>query len=185
MNLGKSLFSLCAGLLMCACGEVYVSQPVGDEPLALNDSWSGTWISDGDILHTNVVDAESGLLQAAWIELNEDGFKLEQYPVEARRSGEHMFINVLIEEEDGQGYIWALVRKESDDEILLWSPDTRKFAALVRDGAIPGRMQEPGNPDNDSVVLEKLEGEYLERTVDPASGLLDWQNPMALERLLN
>ena len=185
MNLGKSLFSLCAGLLMCACGEVYVSQPVGDEPLALNDSWSGTWISDGDILHTNVVDAESGLLQAAWIELNEDGFKLEQYPVEARRSGKHMFINVLIEEEDGQGYIWALVRKGSDDEILLWSPDTRKFAALVRDGAIPGRMQEPGNPDNDSVVLEKLEGEYLERTVDPASGLLDWQNPMALERLLN
>ncbi len=184
MNLGKSLFSLCAGLLMCACGEVYLTHPVGDEPLVLDDSWSATWVSDGDILHTAVVDAENGLMLAAWVELGEKGFQLEQHRVHVRRSGEHTFINVP-DEENGQGYIWALVGKASNDQILLWSPDTRKFGEQVRDGSMPGRMQEPDNPDNDNVVLEKLEAEHLQRVVDPSSGLLDWQDPLVLVRLLD
>ena len=183
MNLGKSLFSLCAGLLLCACSEVYVSQPVGDEPLVLDDSWTGTWLSDGHIMHTVVVDAEKGLLQAAWIEPGENGFELQQYPVQVRQSGEYRFVSIP-DEEDGQGYVWALVKKESS-EILLWSPDPGKFAALVRAGEFPGRMQEPENPDNDTVVLEKLEAEALELVVDPATGLLDWQDPLVMERLVD
>ena len=184
MNLGKNLLVSCTGLLLCACSAVFVTEPIGENALALEDSWSGTWLVEGDVIQTAVLDGGKGLLKAAWIERGDKGFEFKQHPVHVRYSGENRFVSVL-DEEDGQGYVWALVRQDSANKILLWSPDPERFAELVGEGVIPGSMQEPDNPDNGNVVLGELEAEHIERIVDPASGLLDWQNPLVMVRILD
>lgn len=170
-----------AGLLF-GCSAVYAPQPMGDKAVKLDSSWAGTWLSDDGTVSTTVIDAANGLLQFAWLETKDKGIQMESYRVVIRARGDTMFANVR-DEESEHGYHWFLVKKKSDRLALVWGPDAEQFARAIDEKALPGRRLHPDDPKRDDVLLGELEPEHIDRIIDPASGLLDWKDPLVLIRM--
>ena len=81
------------------------------------------------------------------------------------------------------GYHWFLVEKKSDRLVLVWGPDAEQFVTAISEEKLPGTVLKPDDPNSDDVVLGELEPEHLDRIIDPASGLVDWKDPLVLVRV--
>jgi hypothetical protein len=171
----RMLFAVLALLVLGGCESVYAPRPMGKQPVPLDEGWSGTWLADGAAVTTRVRDAEKGLLQVAWIETGQQGLELEVLEG-AVRSGAGLTFFSVKDKETEHGYQWLII-DHAPGRIRAWYPDPEAFVGAVERGEIPGRAFEG------SVVLGELTDEHLARIAEPASGLLEWREPLVLLRV--
>ena len=148
---------------------------MGDTPVRLDDGWSGTWLAEDGAMTTVVLDAEQGLLQAAWIERGAAGAELEAVTGTVRSGAGLVFFSVK-DKETEHGYQWLVIDHEAD-RVRAWFPDPEAFVAAVERGDIPGTAFEG------SVILGELTEDQLARIALPESGLLQWREPLVLLRV--
>ena len=156
------------------CESVWTPQPLGDEAVVLDETWSGSWLVGEGVVHTVVLDAAQGRLQLAWVEPEEHGAALESLTGTVRSGAGQTFFNVL-DEETENGYHWAVV-DHRPERILIWYPDPEAFVAAVTEGRLPGRVVEG------SVVLGELDPNQLGLLGKPDSALLKWREPLVMVR---
>jgi hypothetical protein len=196
MRILRWLLPIAAALLLSACEAVFTEQPLGEEVVRLDPAiWQGTWLSDEVVVMTTVLDADQGLLQAAWVERWPDGARFEAVAGTVRRSGDLLFLNMAHRPEqdadsaapapqpdDGAPrgvpeFFWARVENDGR-RALLWWPDVERARAAVGDGSLPGFVKQ----DRD-VVLRQLSASQLELINAPSSGLLKWSQPATFIRI--
>ena len=177
----SSLMFALSLLVLTGCSAVYSVNPVGEKPLAIEaDEWNGTWRGGGDAVSIKVTDGEKGILQMAWIE----NMEFNLFQARLLESNTWVFVNFK-EKVDDDGYLWARINK-SGNSITMWDPDVDKIRALVTDGTLPGTVKgsDEGVAGNGNVVLGELTAEHLKiLTSDDKGILLDWENPIFLQRL--
>ena len=180
---------LCSILLLTACESVFVGQPLGKDVVVLDEAtWQGQWLNGEVVITTTVIDAENGILQAAWIERGEHGAELEIATGYVRKTGDHIYLslpNLDSNEVPIEGnapakspeYHWA--RLDHDQRTAtLWWPNQDRFREAVKSGQLPGTIK-----DDDDVLLDELSTEQLELINSPESNLLGWTEPMMLVRI--
>jgi hypothetical protein len=171
-----------ACLALSACSAVYAPQPLGDQPYALDSSWTGTWQSDDGVFSTAVVNGEQGLLQIASIETKSGGIDIETFQGFVRSQNGLVIISIKDKETD-HGYHWFVVKDDIEHYALLWLPDPAAFKTAIIEGKLPGTVLEPDDEDSDDVVLGNLAPVHFELIANPASGLIDWRKPFVLIRV--
>ena len=171
----RVLMAACALLVLVGCESVYAPRPMGDAAVPLDETWSGTWLADGTAVTTRVRDAQAGRLQVAWVESGADGLELEVLEGVVRRGAGLVFFSIR-DRETEHGYQWLVV-DHSPERVRAWYPDPEPFVAAVERGEIPGKAFEG------SVILGELTDAHLARIADPASGLLEWREPLVLQRV--
>ena len=175
----------CAALT--GCSTVTSVEPIGKQPLVLvADEWDGTWSDSEDFLEIRVIDPDAGRLEAAWIEIGDDGFELERVEVLLRQSGSSVFGNARELGRNGEvesggdvetQFVFFRLSREGD-KLILWDPKLEAFRSLVEAGTLPGTVTEDGD-----VVLEPMTTEQLEwLSSDRSSELWDWTEPGILRR---
>lgn len=188
------LASCLAVLLLAGCEAVYSPQPLGDTAVALDPAeWQGTWLAPDTVIITTVLDGEVGRLQTAWMERGPEGAKMEVVEGSIRATGEWTFANMLDDKRDAEQpaagenegetpadsepvYSWLRLQK-GQNHLTVWSPNVEQFKLFVGDGRLPGRVTDDG------VVLGVLTPAQLALINDPASGLLDWNNPAVFVKI--
>lgn len=186
--------------LLSGCDAVVTHQPMGAEVVNLDEAtWQGTWLGVEIVILTTVIDAEKGLLEAAWVERGPEGARFETVTGTVRRTGEWTFLNMEQEQfeesdpakEKGGApaasapdqtampveYVWARVDNDGQ-RILLWWPDVDQVRAAVSAGTLPGQIK-----DDDDVLLGTLTAEQLEAINTPQNNLLKWSEPVSLTRV--
>ncbi|MGH8033887.1 MAG: hypothetical protein ACREO9_01590, partial [Lysobacterales bacterium] len=150
---------------------------------------------------TTILDAEQGLLQAAWVERASEGARFETVTGTVRQTGAWLFLNMEHQQfeadeaakapEDSATaepdkpvanappaeYLWARVTNDGQ-QVLFWRPDVEQIRQAVRDGRLPGTVRE----DKD-VLLGTLDEARMELINTPAGNLLRWAEPVVLTRL--
>jgi len=178
-------------VILASCTTVTVNKPVGEIPLKLDaDEWEGSWgkMNDGewiDIsrpeeivgLPTKVMAGDEGILQFTEIEKGEE----RTFNIFLHRSGKWSFLSIKpADQEDDEDYLWGRMKKEKN-LVMIWLPDPEKFAALVKDGTLPGKVSKGGD-----VSLVDLNKEHYEMFSKEEFGLLFvWDEPMIYYRLTN
>ena len=72
---------------LTACEAVLTKQPLGGEVVILDEqTWQGNCLGDEVVLVTTVLDAEKGILQAAWLERGLDGARFESFTGNIRQT---------------------------------------------------------------------------------------------------
>ena len=206
MNIRSCLFLLILLPLFAGCDVVLTQKPVGDEVVALDKAtWEGTWLGGEIVVLTTVLDAENGVLQAAWVERGSEGARFETVTGTVRRTGELTFLNMQ-QEQFGEGtqetdagtgaagsagaessnagsavlpveYVWARVDNDGQ-RILMWWPDTEAIRTAVSAGTFPGQLE-----NDDDVLLGPLTAEQLQAINAPGSAYLEWSEPVSLTRV--
>jgi hypothetical protein len=189
VNILCRIFLLTSLLGLTACESVFVAQPLGEEVVVLEEAtWQGRWSNGEMVITTSVIDAEKGILQAAWIERGEHGAELEMATGYVRRTGERIYLNLpnLDGDEASTGsplktsateYHWARMVLE-DHQALMWWPNQDRFRDAVTRGTLPGTIKE----DHD-VLLGDLSAEQLDLINSPEANLLNWEHPMVFIRI--
>ncbi len=166
--LGQAIFELIANtsvysriqhlllvtLLATFTGCAYVDKPEGDKPLDLQGqqaAWSGQWFDGEIVIHTRVVDAAGGVIQAAWIEVRKEEFQLQQKRLLLRRTGDQLFANA--EFVPGSSYLPLRITK-SPRSFVIWG-----LLSYDKDSDSPGLLNQ-GKPklyeSSDYKVFMKL-----------------------------
>jgi len=166
-------------LTVSGCNQVICKRPVGEKPAKIVAAeWEGNWIGPDGAIAIKVVDADSAALQVAWLEDEAGQLAMKTAAVELRESGDWLFANTRADGET-RGYLWARIKKENR-QILLWEPDEKLFAKLVRDGIFSGRV------DQNNVILEELKSEHLNLIRSGERGVpFTWDQPLIFVRALN
>jgi hypothetical protein len=119
---------------------------------------------------------EAGLLEIAWVEEGDTGFKLESYQAHLMKCGEWMFCS--LKSQDSELYLWGRL-KRNDNQLVIWFPDTARIRALVEAGSLPGKVDEDKN-----VTLGMLTASQLGLiTSDDDVPLMEWEEPLVLVRM--
>ena len=180
---------LCSFLGLTACESVFVEQPLGDEVVILDEAlWQGQWSNGEIVITTTVMDAEKGILQAAWVERGKLGGELEMATGYVRRTGDVTYLNLPnsnndvsldegSDEKKALEYHWALLQHD-EHRAILWWPDQNRFRDAVKAGNLPGTIKE----DQD-VLLGKLSEEQLHHISTPEANLLNWTEPLVFVRI--
>lgn len=189
------IFASVLALSLPGCASVLVPEPVGDAPVPIDaGEWQGTWISGEIFLMTTVLDADAGVMQAAWLERGEDGARMEAFRGEVRKSGDWLFVSMPAPApepeaenppaagepaggDDIPAFLWARMQNDGRT-LLLWWPRAEAFRAAVRDGRLPGVVEA-----DEDVRLGKLTAEHLALINAPGSGLLGWEEPLVFVRI--
>jgi len=181
------LLSVCFGLT--ACDSVFVEQPLGDEVVVLDPAlWQGQWTNGEMVITTTVIDADKGILQAAWLERGEQGAEMEMATGYVRRSGAATWLNLpnydsdeAFEEDPEKDrtlkYHWALLQHDVHRAILWW-PNQSRFRDAVQAGTLPGIVRQ-----DDDVMLGALSAEQLQLISSPQANLLNWADPLVFVRI--
>jgi len=203
LNIRSCLFLLTLFPLFTGCDAVLTQKPVGDEVVALDKAiWEGTWLGGEIVVLTTVLDAEKGVLQAAWVERGSEGARFETVTGTVRRTGELTFLNMQQEQFDDAKapagdaatpaaadntsagsavlpveYVWARVDNDGQ-RILMWWPDTEAIRAAVTAGTFPGQVR-----SDEDVLLGPLTAEQLQAINAPGSAYLEWSEPVSLTRV--
>lgn len=174
---------------LTACESVFVEQPLGDEVVVLEEAlWQGQWSNGEIVITTTIIDAEKGILQAAWVERGQLGGELEMATGYVRRTGEVTYLNLPNHDSDtlpGEDtaeakaleYHWARLQ-HNEHRALLWWPNQERFRDAVKAGTLPGTIKE----DQD-VLLGKLTDEHLQSINSPEANLLNWTEPLVFVRI--
>lgn len=171
-----------AWLLLPGCSSVFSPEQLGDKPVVLDETWSGTWLAGDNVIITRVANGEEGLLQVAWLENKSDGIEMESFQVAVRARGDLVFGNVK-DEETEHGYHWLVMDKKSNRAMLAWYPDADRFEKAITAELIPGKVLYPEDHRRDDVVLGDLEQKHYDLIGSPGSGLLDWKEPLVLIKI--
>lgn len=182
MKLCRLIMVVSIGFLMIGCSAVYVPEPVGEEAVELDETWSGAWLHEEHVIQARIGHAENGLLNVVWVEQEKGKLVLKSYSVNLRTQGEHTFASFWDDDSD-HGYIWMLLDRPSEDVVVIWMADANKFRSLISDGKLKGEVLHPDNEHNDNVVLEDMPSELLEQITEPSSDLLVWEEPIVLTRI--
>jgi hypothetical protein len=155
-------------IAVTGCNAVFSPHPMGEKPVPLvREEWEGTWIQDDGFLVIKVLDSEKGLLRLAWIEADGE-LKYETRDIQMRATGEFLFANL----KEKEFYTWAKAKKEKD-RIIAWVPDLEKLRALVKEGKLPGKID-----NNSDIYLDDLAPEHVQMITSESEGVLfDWENP--------
>lgn len=170
-------WSVVVGALLAGCASVSSIEPMGErvKPVA-EDEWEGTWVHQGHPVVVRVSDPQQGLLDVAWVEDKEGALRLESYRIALRESGDWVFGNVRDGDRPGRQY-WGVLRKEQG-QFVVWTPDPERCAKLVKDGGIPGTVEEGGD-----VLLDRLTPEQMLRIVsEEQGGCMRWTEPVVFFR---
>ena len=177
----RAIFTICAALLISGCSAVHSPVPVGETPTniaAEQDEWEGTWIADdGHAILVTVVDGTKGVLKVDWVEKNkEDTVEGSTASVYLRDSGVWTFASMLEEDGDDERYFWGrIIRRKR--QAVLWTPDVKKFHALVEEGVLPGEI------DGDDVTLGTLSSNHMEWIMSETNAFLfEWADPLVLRK---
>lgn len=189
---------------LAACESVFVKQPLGDEVVVLDKAlWEGQWSNGEVVITTTVMDAEKGILQAAWVERGQDGARLEMATGFVRQTGNVIYLNLPNHDDErsdglnaaesseatppnpeipGAGssqseYHWARLALD-EHRALMWWPSQERFRDAVKAGNLPGIIKE----DKD-VVLGELSAEQVQLINSPAANLLSWTEPLVFMRI--
>lgn len=165
-------------LLLAAtgCNPVLSKRPVGPKPARIVAAeWEGNWIGPDGGVTIKVVDADRAIVKVVWLDDESGQPAMKTALVELRESGDWFFANTRAEGE-GNGYLWARVKKEKR-QILIWEPDDKAFTKLVTDGVFPGRI------DQKKVILEELDARKLSVLQSGNYGVpFKWGEPVILFR---
>ena len=175
----RSVFALIPAIIFLAgCESVLTTQPMGETAVQLSpEQWQGTWLHHETVVTITVLDKDNGLLQASWIEQQQDGIDLEVTKGAVRATGDMTFF--VTEDENQKGlFHWAIVKK-GKNHLIMWTPNVEQFKVLIKDGKLPGKVTEDG------VVLDKLKPEIIEMIDDPSANLLQWKEPDVFVRIRN
>lgn len=134
----RSFVAFVFAALVAGCSGVFVAEPIGEKPLNLKDdedALNGTWVNpELPALDVKVEVATNGLLRVRYIEENE----LQEYDVYLRRGGGQTFASARQRgQTNTNDFIWFRFEK-SERMVVLWMPDTLKFARLTDAGVFPG-----------------------------------------------
>jgi hypothetical protein len=175
----KSVFVLIPVILFLeGCESVLTTQPIGDKVVQLSpEQWQGTWLHHEVVVTTSVLNKDTGLLQASWIERLEDGSDMKIFTGTVRTTGDMTFI-VTKDENQKELFHWARVEK-GENYLIMWSPNVEQFKALIKDGKLPGKVTEDG------MLLGELKLETIEMIDDPSTNLLNWKDPNIFIRIGN
>lgn len=159
----------------CGCNAVLAKRPVGEKPakIVAND-WEGKWVgADGGSLTVKVLDANKGLLKVFWLD-DEDKRtpSMKSADVELRESGKWLFASTNYEDNGpSRGYLWGRIKNE-DRQMIVWIPDDKAFAPLVKSGVFPGKIE------GDDIILDELKAEHLKIITSGERGVLfQWDKP--------
>lgn len=160
--------------LLTGCSAVYSTDPIGNEPVKLKPAdWQGSWLHPEGTITIEILDAEKGLLRAAWIE----NMELKSFDVHLLSSNDWMFGSTKDKPNDPH-YIWGRV-KHQDNQLIVWSPDVAKFKSLVKEGSLPGTLDDGGD-----VILGELTADQLSLITSEKNGVpFNWDEPLVLIRL--
>ena len=160
------------GIIFTSC--VYTKFPIGIQNCKIvSQDWEGIWVNQEVALYIKVSDSKNGVLDVAWIELDNQHFKLETMKVYLKKYKNWLFANVKDKEEKGL-YLWAKIDKK-DNLILIWLPNLDKFKKLVKNKILPGSISKY------DVTLDKFTlKDYELLTSDNYGCLFEWQEPIIL-----
>jgi hypothetical protein len=175
----KSVFMLIPLIIfLTGCATVMTTRPMGETVVQLSsEHWEGTWLNQEVVVTTIVLDEENGLLQAAWIERQEDDTEMQVAKGTIRATGNVTFI-VAEDENQKDLFHWARINKE-DNYLVMWSPNVEQFKTLINDGKLPGKVTDDG------VVLDDVTPETIKMIDDPTANLLIWNKPDIFIRIGN
>ena len=191
-----TLFIGTAVLAASACTRVTVTEPIGETPVLLeSEDWEGLWsvIEDGDtgFLLIEVVDAANGELRVRNVATDPDS---DTTTVFLREGGGWTFASARDADDSDDIFEWARVDRDNQ-RILYWEPVTSRFAELVREGLLPGTVQErelqrppgsTGEPVTElrGVTLSGLQPEHIDLITSGDQGVLfDWDDPVIMIRM--
>jgi hypothetical protein len=178
MRVAKSAMSAALALALAGCDYVASKHPVGETPLALEESeWEGAWLEGDSPVTVRVVDAKQGLLQAAWVEERDGEFVMDSVDVFLRRFEDWTFASFAGVDQDEPNLLWGRLGRDDRNGLFLWWPRPEAFKRLVEEGRLPGTI------DGDDVLLERLEAEHLAIIASEEQGVLfEWDEPMTFYR---
>jgi hypothetical protein len=155
---------------------------MGEKEVELTaEEWNGTWLTpEGGVFILAVTDSQQGLLDVTWIDEEKEEPVLGRGKAFVRESSGWLFLSIGEESEDHPApkkYLWVRLEKNGD-VLIVWEPDTKKFARLVNDGLLPGTM------DSGNVHLGELEMQHYELITSEQRGvLLKWDQPLVFQRV--
>ncbi len=169
-------------LLAAGCNVVESVAPIGEKPAALKpEEIEGEWYHPDGTLTISILDPGNGLVEIGSIKKDAQAagrLKLETERVLVRSFNDWLFFNIRQKDPERKGaYLWGRVKIEPK-RLLVWFPNPKKFADLVRTDKIPGRVDDKGN-----VILWELEPSHLELIAsEPEGPMFIWDSPMVLFR---
>lgn len=171
---GRPLGLALALSLLGACTTVHSAAPVGDTPVAVEaEAWHGTWAHPEGALVVEALDPPGNRLRVSWI----DGTEIRSLEVHLLEASGHMFAS-FADPDRPELYLWMRIDKNAD-QALAWRPAAEKIAALVKEGELPGTVDDDGN-----VVLRELSPAQLALLTSEARGVLfEWEDPLVLTRV--
>jgi hypothetical protein len=173
-----------ASLIATGCNAVVSVVPVGQQPAVVNpDEWEGVWYHPQGTITIAVADPYQGILEVGAVgkDPNLAGrLGLKTIRVLVRSSDKWLFFSFRGDNPAEPHYLWGRVQIDMEGKrILAWFPRPERFAQLVREGLLPGKVDEKGN-----VTLSELQEEHLQLITQEQKGVLfAWENPLVLFKL--
>lgn len=165
-------------LVLSGCSSVFVTKPVGEKTHVLVPAdWEGLWLIENDAARAEVIDADGGRLRLSGIEIKDGQPTLVSTTLYVRESAGVLFVSVQTPEVPPGQFLWAQVKRTAD-HLVVWSPDAKKFAQLVREGKLKGRVAESGD-----VYLELSSADEAALAQDTHGVLYEWRSPWIFRRL--
>jgi hypothetical protein len=160
--------------LLVGCSAVYSTKPVGLAPASITpEDWQGTWVHKDGVIQIDIVDAEKGIIRAAWIE----DMKLKSFDIRLNTSEDWTFGSTKENPEDTR-FVWGRIKRE-DNQLVIWSPSVSKFKKMVQDGVLPGTVDENGD-----ITLGELSADHIKVITSETRGVLfNWDDPIVFIRL--
>ena len=173
-------WSLVLAFCLCGCSAVYSTRPIGDRPADLGRDkaeWEGTWVYSDGAVSVLVADGTNGILRIAWIDKDNDEFKLKSQDVYLRTFGDWTFASLKdVDHADENRYVWARIRKK-DSHILLWAPNVPAFRAMIENGRLPGTT------NGSDLIVGNLSSNHLALITSETNGFLfGWDDPLVFSR---
>ena len=174
----RTLIALSLALFASACNVVTSEGPLGTSVMTLEPTeWDGVWLHGEGTVTVKVTDADAGRLVLVYLDEHADSLEPVTTHVQLRRHDGWTFANMRHEEVPSSNR-WFRIQRE-ENQLIAWLPTPDLVAAAVRDGHLPGKIDEHGN-----VHLEELTLEELELITDSTRGILiDWEQPIAFIRI--
>ncbi len=140
----NSLLLLPFGLmaLLSSCSSVLIPEPlVSTTEPELREELEGVWLVEEGAIH--VAFTEKGQGEIAFIEREEEKFKLERGELAAVEFDDRTYLSVRFEEDGEMMEKYYLAEFKTDDSgnLIAWPADVDRFGKAVNDGELEGVIE--------------------------------------------